>query len=573
MAAFRQIICAVFALVIVISPVAASQAPKHLSLGAQVSFAATGGIVHKAAFFKAATFRASGGGGSSTPFTALTTYFISPTGNDTNNGLTTSAPFLTMNHPFNCGDLIIAQTGTYNQDFATWGAVSNCPSTTGGIDGAGGIYFAVVTCSGNLQTCNINCSTAMCNGAGNGPSAGMNVENNNFAIEGFAVNGNGAGSLGFMADACLNGTQLLHHVAFINDIAYNAGVGFGANDCSLNNNVPGNGPDYWAAVGNMAQNANLIAICSAAIVNVGPANFDSNAGVHVYVAGNFAIANNNNPSCTASDGEGIMFDTWDAHGYIAKGVIENNIVYSSSWVGIQVFMQAFHSSSVVIDINHNTLYNNMQCPHFMPGSSGDINLQLDSNFPWTISTYNNISQTTTATQKYGATCASTATDHSYSMLTSAAGVATTITTGGSGLQNIFWGIAGTCDSALCDAGNNVIAYNSGVLGTNTYANPTYTNTTDLLTNWVSAPSCSAFASVARCMGWNGSGVNANSVISDLVPTAGGTSGDGYQTPTNNVSNSKFPTWLKGVVCVRPSGYVNGASASQFYDCAQTPPGL
>ena len=91
----------------------------------------------------------SGGGSSSRPFTPLHTYFMAPTtaspaGNDSNSGLDAAHPWATPNHAVVCGDVIIAAAGSYSGFSNNVGAVSNCPSSTGGIDGTGGIYFAVV---------------------------------------------------------------------------------------------------------------------------------------------------------------------------------------------------------------------------------------------------------------------------------------------------------------------------------------------------------------------------------------------------------------------------------------------
>ena len=91
-------------------------------------------------------------------FTALHTYFMSPTGSDSNNGTSPAAPWATPNHAVNCGDVIIAAAGTYSrgQFGDNFGIVSNCPSTSGGIDGTGGVYFAVLLCGGpDLMSCNI----------------------------------------------------------------------------------------------------------------------------------------------------------------------------------------------------------------------------------------------------------------------------------------------------------------------------------------------------------------------------------------------------------------------------------
>jgi hypothetical protein len=500
-----------------------------------------------------------GGGGGGTAFTALHTYFMAASGcSDGNAGTSSGSPWCTPNHAVVCGDVIVAASGTYNGDFSTWGAVSNCPSTTGGIDGAGGVYAAVLLCAGNLQTCNINCATAACNagttgsGGRSGVSAAMNLSSDNWAVEGWAANGNGNSHRGFQVSACLTTTTILHHIAFINDIAYNAADGFDADECGYNTNVPGNGIDEWAVVGSIAQNANSDSICLAAIDDVATANFDSTAGTHVFINGNFVIANNNNPNCTNSDGEAIMLDTLDAHGYSKQLVVSDNVAYNSSWVGLQVFQQSYNSSAPTIYIENNTFFNNEVCTYFLSGNAGEINLQINGDFPWTIITQNNITRTNRRLIPTGSGCG-TGTYQAFAMMASA-GSAVTITTGGSGNQNVFFGEATSCPST-CDSGDNVLAYNSAGIGTNTYEDPLFTNTADLLANWIGAPSGSSYTNVAAYMGWNNASQTVTTLtpVSDLAATASGTSGKGYQTPAACAANALYPMWLKGIVFLQWSG--------------------
>ena len=62
------------------------------------------------------------------PCVWATNYYMAPAsatpaGNDSNNGLTSSAPWLTPNHAVNCGDVILAGPGTYPQ-MMTFGVVT-----------------------------------------------------------------------------------------------------------------------------------------------------------------------------------------------------------------------------------------------------------------------------------------------------------------------------------------------------------------------------------------------------------------------------------------------------------------
>jgi hypothetical protein len=467
---------------------------------------------------------------SGSTFVALHTYYMSPTGSDSNNGLTVATAWATPNHPgIVCGDVIIAQPGAYTRQFGYWQAPTGCPSTSGGIDGTGGVYFATVVCATAFA-----CTDTQ-------PSGNVfDVTVNNIAIEGWVASAP-AGQT-FKADACASGTTHIHHVAFINDISYSSNRGFGTDECALNHNVPGNGVDEMAIVGAIAQSSNNDPICLAAFDDVAPSNFDSNPGTHVFWAGDFAMANDY--ACNPSDGEGMMFDTWDAHGYTGQGVIEQSVIYKSARYGLQIFRQGYNPSYLApMFVFNNTFYsNNVGAISSGYYAGGDINIQGTNAYP--IRIYNNIAKTGIAQNLHGGT-----TDI-YALL-EGGNYSTTI--GGSGLQNIFKGLDTRCVGPSCDSGNNVIAFNGGSYGTNTYMDPLFANTTDLLTNRVSTPNCSGYSNVAACMGWNGTSATNPSVIYDLTPTASGTAGKGYQPPGPCTADPYFPTWLKGVVYLQWNG--------------------
>jgi hypothetical protein len=289
-------------------------------------------------------------------------------GSDSNNGTSQTTPWATVNHALNCGDVIVAAKGTYNGDFATWGAVSNCPSTTGGIDGTGGISFAILLCGGtDLGTngCNINCSTAVCNGGhvGSGgrgaTSACMNIGTNYWAVISWTCNGNGNQSRGFQLDACLTTSTVVHHVAFVNDIVTNAGQGYDTDDCGYGASpTDTNGGDYFATVGSIAQNAAQDAICLGAIDVVSPGIFDATAGTHFFVSGNFSYANQN-PICRIhSDTEDFLIDSPDNHNVETQFVFTNNMGWSGDRHCLNVEEQSQHADTIPIHIENFTCYRN-----------------------------------------------------------------------------------------------------------------------------------------------------------------------------------------------------------------------
>src|SRR5208283_4472722 len=101
-----------------------------------------------------------------------------------------------------------------------------------------------------------------------------------------------------------------HHIAFINDIAYDAASGFATDEGAKNHNVPGNGTDYFAVIGDVVMNSAQNSICLAALDVPGPSQWDSVAGTHIFVYNNYVYKNDSAAgSCTGGGGidiEGMM---------------------------------------------------------------------------------------------------------------------------------------------------------------------------------------------------------------------------------------------------------------------------
>jgi hypothetical protein len=484
----------------------------------------------------------------STPFAALHTYYMSPTGSDSNNGTSAASAWATPNHAVNCGDVIIAATGAYTtKNIST--SPSNCPSTAGGIDGTGGVYFASVVCATSFG----------CSGA-------WGVSANNWAVEGWVCNGNGTTRC-YMANATASGTTIYHHIAFVNDVAYNSTQGFGMNEGALNHNAPGNGIDYWAIIGDIAQNAAQDGICLGAIDAVAPTFFNTNTGTHIYLYGNISFANVN-PKCQSSyDTEDYMFDTWDAHGVNYQGVIANNIGYDAIRPCIQMTEQTYSADAPTIKIYNNTCFQN-NTNNGTDWMDGEINLGIPSKSSWIFTIVNNIAYQPLAKSGGGG-----------GVSAMVVGNPTTITNGGSGTQNILRANNTTCKASKCNSTFDEQAFNGAAIGTNTYTNPSFVNTADLLANRVGTPSCSGFTNSTACMGWNASTsrLTTPSVISDLIATAVGSApyysavaGKGYQLPSTTCApNADYPTWLKGIVYLQ----WNGAALTENAGLVNKPCGL
>jgi hypothetical protein len=311
-----------------------------------------------------------------------------------------------------------------------------------------------------------------------------------------------------------SGSVNVHHVIFANDVANGCmGGGFTAYDFSTSASV-----DYIAYVGNIAFNsAQGAGECYSGLNIYQPIASDTNAGTHLFIAGNFSYGNLDPNPCNGTaptDGEGIILDTFDfSHdggpAYTQQVLVENNIVVNNGGRGIEVFNNSAGSGHAAISITQNTSWGNLTDPNQNGTGCGEVSLEDASN-----------------TQVYG-------------------NLVTTKSATGCGVNPVF-ALAvingNTTDSvdsnfAFGYSGNNTFVSGSGtfafgsknILGTNpAFSNPTVPG----------APNCQSTANVANCMA---------AVISDFAPTAASAKGFGYQTPSSTPSaDPLFPQWLCNV---------------------------
>ncbi|HVX56455.1 MAG TPA: hypothetical protein VHA37_01875 [Candidatus Saccharimonadales bacterium] len=481
-----------------------------------------------------------------TTFTPLHLYYMAASGCDNANaGTSAASPWCQPDNDGHvslvCGDVIIAAAGTYT-DIAPTHSPSSCPSTSGGIDGTGGIQFAVVLCGGtDLEACQVS------NSSGNA----VELEDvDNWAIEGFKVTNGGSNGRAFESKNCETSGSASHHHAFINNIAYNTAQAFGMNDCG---DASSKSVDYWFVVGNIAQNGAQDGICLAAIDAVGPGVLDNNSGTHFYMYNNFSYAHVNTDCRTVSDTEAFMLDTVDFHDVNSTFVVANNIGYDSDRMGLQLYWQDYSSDTPTVKVYNNTFFQNNT---HTGGENLDGEININNNggspaLPWTVIMQNNIAYQPLTSSSGGGNVTAFA----------LYGAANSFTNGGSGSENFFKASNTSCIADFCDTGYNAEVFSPGtsaMLGTNTYTNPAFTNTSDLLANQIGVPNCSGFENVTQCMGYDAvtGTLTTPSVISDLTPTASGSTSKGFQRPTMSCSsNADFPTALKGIVYLHWTGSI------------------
>jgi hypothetical protein len=351
-----------------------------------------------------------------------------------------------------------------------------------------------------------------------GANNGVAVASSYWGVQGFEVDGSPSGGACFYA---LPYATTIHHIIFANDIANKCSVaGFGFANISSSAGV-----DYFAVVGSIAYNAaGGTANCNSGIDLLFPVNQDALPGTHIYVAGNFAWDNVDGLNCDsgapATDGEGIIFDTWSSNSYSGQSVADNNILVYNGGRGLLVYSNTL----APVYFRHNTVYGNNTDIHQNStlGDCGEIDLNMTVN----TQAFLNIAQTNAP----AAGC-DVQTTYAWWMIN------------GSGTNQVYE------NDGYDSLENNYAASSSpgfSYAPSNLFSTPALSNPVD-----PGPPNCAATASVPDCM---------KAAIANFKPTAVAAIGYGYQIPsTTSVYDPLFPQWLCNVNL--PAGLVTMGCSS------------
>ena len=439
---------------------------------------------------------------------ASSTYYMSPTGSDSNSGLSSSAPWLTPHHSLNCGDTIIAASGEYNNENlgrGDWGTVT-CPASNN---------VAWLKCA-TFDTCKIDVT------AGNNQA--IVIDESYWGVQGWEASSSFSTLYGSCFTVSPSGSESVHHIIFANNVANGcATAGFASEARSATVSA-----DYLIFIGNIAYNAagtTVNASCGSGFSIWEPVATDTNPGTHNFIAGNFSWNNFDGNPCAGTkptDGEGYNFDTWDmsysgGQPYTQQGVIENNIEFLNGGYGIEVENNSAGSTHAPIYILHNTSYgdrrdmNQQYCV-----GNGDLHLYRALN----------------VTAEYNLIYSGYPTDCSNGAFYAFA------VGDGNGTDTFDYNYA-----SGVNGNNTFISASSGFsLGThNTIGtNPAFANPVN-----PGPPECGGYASVPACMA---------QVIADYTPTVAAAKSYGYQPVSlTNTPDPLYPQWLCNVTL--PSGLV------------------
>jgi hypothetical protein len=445
-----------------------------------------------------------------------TSYYLATAadgGSDSNNGTSSSTPWLTPNHAVNCGDVIIAAPSSayLPANFVNY-------------------QWGTVTCAAGNNVAWLKCATFdACKISTSGSSNGMIVGTSYWGVQGWEVNGTAASGPCFLAYPVR--TTTIHHIIFANDIASGCGV----NGFNSTQGAAPSGVDYFAVVGSIAYNdAGGSAYCGSGIDVYEPVASDTLPGTHIYIAGNFSYANVNGNPCNGglpSDGEGVNLDTFDGDQtglpvYTQQTVVDNNILVSNGGPGLEVFNNSTGTAPYSnIYFRHNTVWGNNTDPNeSVPAYAvGEILIYSAVNVQafWNIAATNAANGANSHPIYAYWVSQGNGTDHVY--------------------QDVGWSATGIYDDIYRSTGFSYGPNN--LFGTN----PSFANAVA-----PGAPSCGSASSVPNCMA---------TVIANFTPTASAAVGYGYQAPSAaQIYDPLFPQWLCNVNL--PAGLVTMGCLSQ-----------
>jgi hypothetical protein len=433
-----------------------------------------------------------------------TTYYLAPAsagGNDSNNGLSPDAPWLSPNHSVNCGDVIIAAAvGGYSAgNFldGKWGTVTCLAANN----------VAWLKCA-TFDGCKISALTSLQNG--------MEITKSYWGVQGWEVDGTSISGHCFLATP--SGSSNIRNILFANDIAVGCGLaGFEAGNNALA------GVDYFAVVGVIVYGtAGGSQSCGSGLIVYEPVASDSLPGTHIYVAGSFSWDNIDGNPCggtAPTDGEGLIFDTFDGSQtsglspYTQQAVADNNLLIDNGGRGLVVINNLVGSpNNAHVYVRNNTVWGNntdLNQTNACACQIGEL-IVIDDNYT---EAFRNLAATAAATGVNG--------DAIY------AAWQTNYTQIGNVIyNNDLWSATGSYTNKFDP--ESLFTFGPSNINTNpSFASPAVPG----------APSCGSSSSVPNCMA---------TVIANFKPTAA-VAGYGYQIPSSaQTYDPLFPQWLCNV---------------------------
>ena len=306
---------------------------------------------------------------SPTAYSCARDYYVSPGGNDSNNGTGSGSPWLTLTHAaaqnLTSGSCINVAPGIYQQSASLRIVHGGTQASPAGYvawrcEAMPFSFFDAGKLLGEGSGCVVRASAVM--------FALVSITTPYVIFDGFELDGNiFEAQRGFQVTSA-------HHIWLLNSDVHHSGqngislvwtewlfvihdVWHDNSACSVNFTAPctetigsyGSGLSIWEP---NKINGYVLTTADKAFCSTVPVR----GCFHIVVAYNVAYHNYNGQTGSANtDGEGIIFDTWDYASYAEGGLIMGNIVYDNGGNGIEVYRSASAGSIVIAN---NTVYAN-----------------------------------------------------------------------------------------------------------------------------------------------------------------------------------------------------------------------
>ncbi|MEO6536116.1 MAG: LamG-like jellyroll fold domain-containing protein [Candidatus Paceibacterota bacterium] len=319
------------------------------------------------------------------PYTCLTNYYVSTTGNDSNSGTSLGQAWRNINVAVDSkgvngpGVCINVASGTYHDYIylPTANLGGNADTPTG--------YYVVRSITPHGAKLILS---------GNSGSAAIANFADYFVADGLDISGAGAATTS--SGISFHG----NYNWFINNLVHDNGF----------SGIGGSHVDHFRIEGNLAYNnagLSTSAFQASGITVYQGKSGDSLSGTHNFISQNISFNNTETPYLAGShsDGNGIIIDDFrntqigSTDGiYPYQTLVENNLVFGNGGGGIHVF------SSDNVTVRNNTVFNNHTDPQYATGSTGTPSGDIDAVEASNVTIANNISVANPSTSnQYGKT--------------------------------------------------------------------------------------------------------------------------------------------------------------------------
>lgn len=251
-----------------------------------------------------------------------------------------------------------------------------------------------------------------------------------------------------------------------------------------------------------------------------------------------------------TDGEGLIFDTWDSNAYAKQAYVSQNVFWGNGGNGMVLLCNSACAAGLNITVDHNTVYGNLQ--DYKHSSWGaEFNFNTGASFAGTFTITNNIVEASVITPTGSPSTFKNVGGTNVGMGNSV--VSAILNPGYTVNGNFFKSAASaTCPTgSTCNGASNDVSYFNGAnyASGNTFGTSSGMAAPGSLPT--TAPNCSGQTNVRQCM-------VAAGVVADVVPS-GGAASLGFQPIGTCGPDSKWPTWVNYLAYHSVSGYANGAT--------------